>query len=71
MVSGQWPEWPFEWPPPGMPRVRRSAHPDLIAFLKKAIEPNPRKRFKDAAQMLAAFQKIKPKSLRYSKRRAA
>lgn len=68
MFSGHWPEWPFEWPPAGYRRLRSKAHPELVALLKRAVEPNPRKRFRDADQMLAAFQKLKLKSLRHAKR---
>lgn len=68
MLSGHWPEWPFEWPPAGYRRLKSKSHSELIAFLKRAIEPKPRKRFRDADQMLTAFQKLKLKSLRHAKR---
>lgn len=71
LFAGHLPEWPYEWPLPGHQRLRGRAHPDLIAFLRKALEPNPRKRFTDADQMLAAFRRLKPRVLAYytSKRR--
>ncbi len=65
MLSGQLPEWPFHWPLPGAERLRRRVPPDLIGFLKKALDLDPKKRFRDAGQMLAAFRRIKPKALRY------
>jgi eukaryotic-like serine/threonine-protein kinase len=69
MLAGQWPEWPFNWPPPGYQQLRRKAHPDLIAFLRRAIEPNPRKRFNDAEQMLNAYRRVRPRAERYAQRR--
>jgi eukaryotic-like serine/threonine-protein kinase len=69
MLSGQWPEWPFLWPPPGYERLKHKAHPDLIEFLRRAIEPSPRKRFRDAEQMLNAFRRVRPRAERYAERR--
>jgi serine/threonine-protein kinase len=65
MLSGHWPEWPYDWPPPGYTQLRRRAHPELIVFLRRAIEPDPRKRYRDAEHMLRAFHRIRPRSLRY------
>lgn len=64
MFSGKLPEWPYAWPPPGFDRVRRKLHPDAIAFLRRALEVDHRKRFSDAAQMLAAFRRIRPHAIR-------
>lgn len=66
MLTGQWPEWPYDWPPPGYARLRRRAHPDLIAFVHRAIEPDPRRRFRDADQMLSAFRRIKRRCLLFA-----
>ena len=65
MLSGRWPEWPFEWPPPGYSRMRRRVHPELLEFLHRALQIKPRKRFRDAEQMLQTFRRIKPRVLRY------
>ncbi|MCH7989342.1 MAG: serine/threonine protein kinase [Planctomycetes bacterium] len=70
MFSGELPEWPFEWPAPGHRRLRSRVHPDMIAFLRKAIDVNPRKRFRDAVQMQAAFPDVREKTLQSAKRRA-
>lgn len=69
MFSGHWPEWPFEWPPRGYARIRGRLHADFIDFMHRAIEPNPRKRFRDAEQMLAAFLRLKSRTLRHAKSR--
>ena len=73
MLAGEWPEYPYEWPPKGHARLRRRVPPDFVAFLKRAIDPSPRKRFRDAEQMQAAFEKLRPKVLRHAaaKRRRA
>jgi hypothetical protein len=62
MFSGQLPEWPYDWPPPGYDRMQR-LHSDLIAFVRRAMSLDPRKRFNDAVQMSAAFRRIKSKVL--------
>lgn len=71
MLAGHWPEWPFEWPPKGYQRLKSKAHPDLIAFVKRAIEPNPRNRFRDADQMLWMFRRLRRKSLQHAKLKRA
>jgi len=63
MLTGQLPEWPFDWPPPGCRRLRQRVHPDMIAVLKKALEVSPRKRYRDATVMLKAFSPAKRRSL--------
>ena len=66
MLTGYLPDWPYRWPPPGIERLRRKVHPDLIKWLRKAMEPNPRKRFDDARQMLNAYQRLKPRVKRFA-----
>lgn len=66
MLAGFLPEWPYRWPPPGIERLRRKTHPDMIKWLRKAIEPDPRHRFEDARQMLNAYKRLKPRVLRYA-----
>jgi hypothetical protein len=45
----------------------------LIAFLQRSIDPNPRKRFRDAEQMLNAYRRLRTRALRFgvAKRRKA
>jgi len=66
MLSERWPEWPYEWPPPGYNKMRRRVHPELFEFLRRALQIKPRKRFRDADQMLHTFRRIKPRALRYA-----
>ena len=65
ILSGEWPEWPFEWPLPGYAKLRARLDPRLIAWLRKSIELQPNKRFDDASQMQAAFRKILPGVVRF------
>lgn len=62
MLSGKLPSWPFDWPPPGIERLRKKVHPDLIDLLQKSLQVYPSKRYRDANQMLAAFEGIKIKT---------
>jgi eukaryotic-like serine/threonine-protein kinase len=55
MLSGSLPQWPFKPPLPGAERIRRKVHPDLLAFLHKALQVDQYKRFSDAVDMLTAF----------------
>jgi len=69
MISGQWPEYPFEWPMPGAARLRQRAHPDLIAVIRKSIKTNPRLRYADAGAMRDAWGKARLKAIRFARRR--
>ncbi len=64
MFSGELPAWPFEWPLPGRDKLRRTLPPAMVELLKRALNVDQKKRFKDAVQMLAAFQRAKPKAAR-------
>jgi hypothetical protein len=42
-------------------------HGELIDFMHRAIDLNPRKRYRDAEQMLTVFLRLKARTLRHSK----
>ncbi len=65
MLTGELPEWPFDWPPKGIERLRGKVHPDLLALLQRSMQIDPKKRFGDARQMLTAFRKILPRARRH------
>jgi serine/threonine-protein kinase len=65
MLTGKLPEWPFDWPFAGYEKLRGRLHPDFVAFLRRALEVAPKKRFADAGQMLAAFRRLKPRVRRF------
>ena len=57
LFSGKLPEWPFAWPMLGHDRLLSRTRPELIAMLKKAIQLDPAKRYRNAMQMQAAFER--------------
>ena len=69
MLAGEWPDWPFDWPPQGIKKVRAKVHADFVLFLKKAIDANPRNRFRDCVHMRNAFLRLKPRILTHAERR--
>jgi serine/threonine-protein kinase len=64
MFSGQLPDWPFKWPPPGYPRIRGKLRPKTLAWLRKAMEFKPQDRFRSAVTMQKAFEKIHAKTVK-------
>jgi hypothetical protein len=59
LFSGVLPEWPFAWPLPGLARLRRETHPHLVALLRRTLDLDPHKRFADARQLAAAFERLR------------
>lgn len=71
MFAGAVPQWPFEWPGPGYDRLKKKAHPELIALLQRCLHINPARRFADATQVKNAWQKLRPKARRFLTQSAA
>jgi serine/threonine protein kinase len=66
MLTGYWPQFPFEWPLPGANLLRRkSIHPDMIAFIRRTLAVRPQHRFVDAIKMEKAFHELLPKTIRH------
>ena len=63
MFSGQLPDWPFKWPPPGYARIRAKLRPKMLAWLRKGMEFKPQDRFRTAVTMQKAFEKIHAKTV--------
>lgn len=59
MFAGALPTYPFEAPLPGAARAKRILSPEYLALIRKAIEPSPTKRFRDAVAMLNAISQIR------------
>ena len=57
-LAGEIPEYPFD-SLPGFHRLRRGLSNDFVALIRKAIDPSPRKRFRDAVAMQNALSKIR------------
>lgn len=68
ILSGEWPEWPFEWPMSGHSKLQGKYDAKMIAWLRKSIELQPNKRFADGAEMMAAFAKLLPGAVRFVQR---
>ncbi len=58
MFSGELPEWPYKWPPPGYARIRGKLRPKMLTWLRTALEFKPQDRFKNAVTMQRALDKI-------------
>jgi serine/threonine-protein kinase len=58
MFSGKLPEWPFDWPQAGHDKLCARVRPELIEVLRKAIQLDPGKRYRDAVQMQADFSQL-------------
>ncbi|MDH4056972.1 MAG: serine/threonine-protein kinase [Gammaproteobacteria bacterium] len=73
LLSGKLPEWPFDWPLAGMDRLSKRVNPELIEVLRNAIQLDPKKRYRDAVQMQAAFNKARShaRKLKRAKKRPA
>jgi len=69
LFSGRLPEWPFEWPPPGHDRLKSRSRPEFVDMLKKAIQLDPAKRYRDATQMLAVFDRVNNQARRQKRAR--
>ena len=57
LFSGRLPEYPFDWPPPRLDRVLARTNKSFVQVLRKALQPDPRRRYRDAGQMLTATQR--------------
>ena len=69
LFTSHLPDWPYEWPPPGIDRLKRKVHPEMIRLIRRAIELSERKRFEDAVHMREAFLRIRSKAVNPAKRR--
>lgn len=58
LFSGELPDWPFKWPPPGYARIRSKLRPKSLAWLRTSMEFKPQDRYRNAVTMQRAFEKI-------------
>jgi len=70
LFSGKLPEWPFEWPQVGHDRLQARVRPEFVDMLRKAIQLDPAKRYRDATQMLAAFDRASSQARRQKRARS-
>jgi len=69
LFSGKLPEWPFSWPMAGHDRLASRVRPEFSEFLKKAIQLDPARRFRDAIQMQAEFERLQSHARRQKRAR--
>ena len=69
LFSGKLPEWPFEWPLDGHERLLARVRPEFVDLLQRCIQLDPSKRYRDARQMLLAFDKANTHVRRQKKTR--
>ena len=70
LFSGKLPEWPFEWPLVGHDRLEARVRPEFTEFLRKAIQLDPKQRYRDAVQMQAAFEALGGQARRQKRARS-
>ena len=63
MFTGHLPDYPFKWPPPLYSKLRRKAHPELIAIIRKSMEIAPRRRFRDGSALYRAYLAVRKRVL--------
>lgn len=64
LFSGKLPEWPFDWPLAGYDTLTSRVRPEVVEFLRHAIQLDPNKRFSNAIQMYAEFEKLQTRARR-------
>lgn len=70
LLAGSWPEYPFDWPPPGAGNLRRKrVHPDLVRMIRKSISLRPAGRHADAVELETEFEAIYETALKYLNRK--
>ena len=57
-LAGEIPEYPFD-SLPGFNKLRRGLSQEFVGLIRKAIDPSPKKRFRDAVAMRNAMEKIR------------
>ena len=67
MFSGQLPEWPYKWPPPGYARIRTKLRPKTLSWLRKSMEFRPQARYRSAVTMKRAYDAIRAKAVTHGR----
>ncbi len=70
LFSGTLPEWPFEWPMAGHDKLMARVRPEFAEMLQKAIQLDPAKRYRDATQMQATFERLRGHARRQKRSKA-
>jgi serine/threonine-protein kinase len=71
LFTGKLPAWPYQWPHPGVDRLRKRLTPAQIDWLRKALEVQPAKRYSNAVSMYREYLRLKNGRHAKKKRRDA
>jgi eukaryotic-like serine/threonine-protein kinase len=71
LFSGYLHDWPFDWPPAGIERVKKRLSPALVDWMSKAIQVNPVNRYSDAIAMHREFCRARRSNGKKRRTRAA
>jgi len=63
LFTKQLPEYPYDWPMPGAPRIRSKLRRRMIEWLRTALEFRHQDRFRDVVEMQEEFDTIRFKLL--------
>ena len=64
LLSGHLVEWPYDWPPEGIQRVRAKLKPKLVDWLRRAVEVRPEDRYRNAVTMYTEFKRLRNGALK-------
>jgi len=70
LFSGKLPEWPFTWPMIGHERLKSRVRPEFAEMLRKAIQLDPTKRYRNAVQLQAEYERLQSHARRQKRSRA-
>jgi serine/threonine-protein kinase len=57
LLTGHLLEWPYDWPPPQIQRLKQRLKPELVDWLRRAIAVRPEQRYKNADVMYREFKR--------------
>ena len=57
LLTGHLLEWPYDWPPPHIDRLRRKLKPTMVDWLRKACAVRPEERFRTGVAMYNDFKR--------------
>ena len=63
-IAGALPQWPFNWPLPGLSRFQSRTDRKMSDLIKKAFQIKSSMRFQDAGEMLNAFLEVIPEDIK-------
>ena len=71
LLSGHVPEWPYDWPPPEIKRVRERVGGKLVDWLRPAIQVRPESRYRNAVTMYRELKRARNGSAKKQRRARA